>query len=76
VLRAVDGSGNELSTQGLIKDLADPGARDEIRFTTLDPANGHWRTLAYPEMDQTFRDNLARYMSADKTIVVLNGGQG
>jgi hypothetical protein len=47
-----------------------------VRFARLDPTTGLCETLAYSAENQQFRENLERYMSADKTIVVPNGGQG
>ena len=76
VLRAVDAGGQELSANGVIEALANPATRDEVRFTRLDPTTGLWGTLPYSAEDQQFKDSLARFMSADKTIIVPNGGQG
>jgi Transglutaminase-like superfamily len=74
VLRAVDADGQELSAGGVIEALANPATRDALRFTGLDPTTGLWQTRAYSAQDEQFRDNLARYMSADKIIVVSGGG--
>jgi hypothetical protein len=76
VLRAVGPDGSSLSTAEAVAALADPQARDEIRFTRLDPATGTWVTTTYREQDEAFKILLAGTLTPDKVLSIPNGGRG
>lgn len=76
LLLAADSNGRPLTIEAVTSDLTNPAVKDTLRFTRLDPATNGWTTLSYRDEDQEFKDDLARYLSADKLITVPNGGRG
>jgi len=67
ILRATR-DGKLLDLNDAIELLNNEATRDSVIFTR--EAGGSWVTQPYAELPETFRDDLARYISSDKSIAV------
>ena len=72
LLEARIGDGPRLSLAEALEALADPALRSELVFTRLDAESGVWRTAPYGAQDPAFNDALARYLTGDKRLIVVD----
>jgi hypothetical protein len=76
VLQATGPDGKILTLDEVMQALSDASTRSGVSFTRLNPATDEWQTLSYGDEDAAFKHDLSDYLSADKIMVIGNGGAG